>query len=214
LISALLRRPEWAITLLDAVEKKSIRRTELSNDHWNQLRSHPDKTVAALAQGLDQSAGRTSSPDMEALITSLSPVASIPADGAAGQKTFETVCAVCHAVKGKGARIGPDLTGIGIRPKSEILVEIIDPNRSVEENYRLWTVTTKGGESIAGRLDGETATTIEILDTAGQKHVVQRRDIQALEASNQSIMPTGFDQLPRQDLANILEFLALSAKSK
>jgi putative membrane-bound dehydrogenase-like protein len=214
LISALLRRPEWAITLLDAVEKKSIRRTELSNDHWNQLRSHPDKTVAALAQGLDQSAGRTSSPDMEALIKSLSPVASMPADGAEGQKTFETVCAVCHAVKGKGARIGPDLTGIGIRPKSEILVEIIDPNRSVEENYRLWTVTTKGGESIAGRLDGETATTIEILDTAGQKHVVQHRDIQALEASNQSIMPTGFDQLPRQDLANVLEFLALSAKSK
>jgi hypothetical protein len=57
-------------------------------------------------------------------------------------------------------------------------------------------VVTRDGETVAGRLDTETATSIEILDTAGQKHAIQRKDIQSIEPSNQSIMPGGFEQLP------------------
>ena len=121
---------------------------------------------------------------------------------------------ICHALNGKGARIGPDLTGIGVRPKAELLVEILDPNRSVEANYRRWTATTKGGDTFAGRLDTESATSIEILDTTGQKHVLQRTEIASLEASNDSIMPGGFEQLPPADLAGILEYLAESAKER
>ena len=30
------------------------------------------------------------------------------------------------------------------RDRGEILLAIIDPNRSVEANYQLWTVTTRG----------------------------------------------------------------------
>jgi hypothetical protein len=75
-----------------------------------------------------------------------------------------------------------------------------------------WTVVTKDGETVAGRLDTETATSVEILDTAGQKHAIQRKDIRSIEPSNQSIMPGGFEQLPADDLAGLLEYLAASAK--
>ena len=53
---------------------------------------------------------------------------------------------MCHVVDGKGGKIGPDLTGIGTRARSEILLDIIDSNRSVDAEFRLWTVTTKGGD--------------------------------------------------------------------
>jgi putative heme-binding domain-containing protein len=82
------------------------------------------------------------------------------------------------------------------------------PNRSVEANYRLWNVTTKDGETISGRLDTETQTSIELFDLTGQKHVVQRTAIASLEASNLSIMPTGFESLPPADLSALLEYLA------
>ena len=87
---------------------------------------------------------------------------------------------------------------------------MLDPNRSVEANYRLWNLTTKSGDTYAGRLDAETQTSVELTDLTGQKHVVQRRDIAGLESSNQSIMPTGFESLGEKDLAAVLAYLATS----
>ena len=208
---ALLRRREWAVALLDAVAAGTVLPGDLSRDNWSQLRRHPDAAVSAKAREVEKSGGPKSSAEMEAVIARLTPLATKDGDAAHGREVFEKTCIVCHAIAGKGARIGPDLTGIGARPKAEILVEILDPNRSVEANYRLWTVTTRDGESLAGRLDAETATTVEIVDTLGAKHVVQRADVVKLESSGQSIMPGGFEQLPPTDLADLLSFLAAGA---
>ena len=49
---------------------------------------------------------------------------------------------------------------------------------------------------------------MEILDTTGTKHVIQRSTIAKLESSGQSIMPGGFEQLPTLDLTDLLEYLA------
>jgi putative heme-binding domain-containing protein len=103
--------------------------------------------------------------------------------------------------------VGPDLTGIAAKPRSEILTDVLDPNRSVEANYRLWNVATKDGETLSGRLETETQTTVEILDTTGNKHVVQRKDIASLQGLPTSIMPTGFEALPPDDLKALLEYL-------
>ncbi len=108
---------------------------------------------------------------------------------------------------GQGGKVGPDLSGVAAKDPTEILSDIIDPNRSVEANYRLWTVTKKDNETLSGRLEAETQTTIEILDTTGMKHVVQRKDIQSLEESQLSIMPNGFEALPPDDLKALLAYL-------
>jgi hypothetical protein len=50
---------------------------------------------------------------------------------------------------------------------------------------------------------------VEILDTAGQKHAIQRKDIASMEGSALSIMPTGLEALPPDDLKGLLEFLTL-----
>ena len=116
---------------------------------------------------------------------------------------------------GSYTRLFPKLPSGRPNPSSELgeapLSNIIDPNRSVEANFRQWSVTTKSGETVTGRLEAETQTSVEILDLTGVKHVVQRKDIAKLNASLLSIMPTGFEQLPPADLAAILEYLALSS---
>lgn len=210
--STLLRRPPWAHQLLAAVERGAIHRNDLARDHWSQLRSHSDRTVADRASKAQAGAPSTqNAPAMEAVVARLMPVASRKGDVQRGREVFEKNCLICHAVNAQGARVGPDLTGIGARPKADVLLDILDPNRSVEANYRLWNVTTKSGESYAGRLDSESATAIEMLDTAGQKHVLQRSAIATMEASNLSLMPGGFEQLPEEDLASLLEYLAAQA---
>ncbi|HAV65668.1 MAG TPA: hypothetical protein DCY13_25250, partial [Verrucomicrobiales bacterium] len=117
-------------------------------------------------------------------------------------------CAVCHKFDGQGGNVGPELTGIHSRDRTDILLEILDPNRSVEDNYRLWTATTKDGTTYSGRLEAETQTTVEILDVAAQKHIVQRANIESLERSQLSIMPSGFEALPADDLKALIEYLA------
>ncbi|MBI1176242.1 hypothetical protein GC207_02245 [bacterium] len=64
--------------------------------------------------------------------------------------------------------VDPDLTVVASSGSSDVLLEILDPNRSVEANYRLWNVTTKEGDTYSGRPEAETQTTVEILDVAGQ----------------------------------------------
>ena len=140
----------------------------------------------------------------------LLPLAKERGDAARGKDVFTSQCANCHTFNGQGGKIGPDLTGIGARDRAEVLTDILDPNRSVEANYRMWNVTTKGGETFSGRLEAETQTSVEILDTTGQKHVVQRKEIASLEGSQLSIMPIGMEALPADDLKNLLEYLAQS----
>jgi putative heme-binding domain-containing protein len=104
--------------------------------------------------------------------------------------------------------VGPDLTGTGKNPRHEILLNIIDPNRSVEGNFKLWIIQTRDGQTISGRLDTESQTTVELLDAAGKQHVVQRRDIKRMVSQPISIMPEGFELLPPEELANLLEYVA------
>ena len=138
------------------------------------------------------------------------PLAREKGDAARGKQVFTATCSVCHRFNGEGKNVGPDLSGIGARDRAEILLEILDPNRSVEANYRSWTVATKDGETYSGRLDAETQTTIELLDIASQKHVFQRNDITSLKVSDLSLMPSGFESLPAEDLKGLLEYLAAS----
>ncbi|MEY2428967.1 MAG: uncharacterized protein QOJ40_1852, partial [Verrucomicrobiota bacterium] len=148
------------------------------------------------------------------IVKKLLPLAKESGNPARGKEVFTAVCAVCHTFKGQGGKVGPDLTGIAARDRSEILIDILDPNRSVEANYRLWNVATRDGETFAGRLETETQTTVEILDAAGQKHVVQRRDIDKLTGSELSIMPNGFESLPPEDLKALLAYLTQPRKDQ
>jgi putative membrane-bound dehydrogenase-like protein len=205
-VAVLMRRSEWARELLDAVEKSKIPRGDLAADQWSQLKSNPNPTISRRAERLMQT-GNAVSADREEIVKKLLPVAKEKGDPARGKEVFTATCAVCHTFNGQGGKVGPDLSGIGAKPRAEILTDILDPNRSVEANYRLWNVTTKDGETLSGRLDAETQTTVEILDTTGQKHVTQRKDIASMQGLTTSIMPTGFEALPSEDLKSLLEYL-------
>lgn len=205
-IAVLLRRPEWTGSLLEGVEKRKIQRTDIAVEQWSQLKQHPNRAIAGRAERLSGSYATVSS-DREEVVKKLLPIAGKPGDLARGKEVYATTCAVCHTFNGQGGKVGPDLTGIAPKSTQEILIDIIDPNRSVEANYRMWNVTTKSGDTFSGRLETETQSSVEILDTTGQKHVVQRQDIESMQGSTASIMPAGFEALPEADLAALLTYL-------
>jgi uncharacterized protein len=205
-LNALMRRSEWTIALLEGIEGQTIRKTDLAAEHWSQLKQNPDRRIASQAERLAGTPSAVSA-ELQILVSKLLPLARENGDAARGKKAFTANCAVCHTFNGEGKQVGPDLSGIAARDRAEILLDILDPNRSVEANYRSWSVTTKDGETYTGRLDAETQTSIEILDAASQKHAIQRQNVVSLQTSGLSIMPAGFEQLPPEDLKGLLEYL-------
>jgi putative membrane-bound dehydrogenase-like protein len=211
-LAVLLRRPAWTRDLLAALEKDQVDRADLSFDHVQQLSTHPDRAIAEKARKLLAQGGRLPSPDRQKVLDTLLPLARRHGDAARGKKVFENNCAKCHRHGDTGASVGPDLSGIAVRPRADILTDVLDPNRSVEGNYRQYTVETKKGTVLTGLLVAETKTFVELLDSDAKKQVVLRDDIESLNSSKLSLMPEGFEKLPADDLVSLLDFLTARSK--
>ncbi|HVR34513.1 MAG TPA: c-type cytochrome, partial [Methylomirabilota bacterium] len=208
-VAVLMRRTEWTSDLLEAVANDAVARGDVAAEHWSQLQQNPNRRIARRAERLAADQPGVSA-DREEVVQRLLPLADEPGNPVRGREVYTANCAVCHVFNGEGGIIGPALTGINARDPKDVLLEILDPNRSVEANYQLWTAMTRDGEIFSGRMEAETQTTVEILDTTGRKHVIQRKDITSLAGSPLSIMPTGFEALPEDDLKALLAYLAES----
>ena len=80
--------------------------------------------VCDLAQGgkLLASGGGLPNADRQKVYEELLPLAKKDGDATAGKVVFEKQCMKCHTHSGKGTKIGPDLTGMAVHPKAELLI--------------------------------------------------------------------------------------------
>lgn len=211
-LNLVLRRAAWTRAFVYALQESKVNARDLQPQHWQALMTNPDRFVSGAARRLQQQAvggsGNITASRKE-IVEKFTPLASKKGDAAQGKAVFTKNCAVCHTIDGQGGQVGPNLTGIGARGKADLIIEIMDPNRSVEGTYRQWIARTKD-DVISGRLLSESNTSIELIDAAGQKHALSRDSLESLTASNLSVMPEGFEQLPEQDIVDLLEFLATS----
>jgi hypothetical protein len=212
-VALLLTRPEWTRELLDRAEKNKVRLTDLSLDQQRALTQHSDRRIRFRAMALLRRGGALPNPDRQKVLEEFLPVTREKGDPVAGKAVFVNQCSKCHVHGAEGNRIGPDLTGMAVHPKDHLLTDILDPNRSVEANFRAYSVTTKAGRIFTGLLASESKTTIELFDAEGKKQTILRQNVEELLATNKSLMPDGFEKLlSRKDFTNLLEFLTQRGK--
>ncbi len=212
-LAVLLSRSEWTASLLEGLEAGQVPLSDLSLDQKQALGAHPNPSLRRRARTLLERGGALPSADRLAVLTEWLPVTEHKGDVMAGQALFKKHCAKCHMHSGEGNRIGPDLTGMAVHPKHEMLTNILDPNRSVEGNYRVYTVVTADGLVLTGLLASESKTTLELYDAEGNKKTVLRDDVEQILGSTKSLMPEGFEkQVTRQEMTDLLEFLAARGK--
>jgi putative membrane-bound dehydrogenase-like protein len=213
-LESLLRRPRWQRLLLQDVLAGKVDKKLLAPDVLDRLLKSGDGEVARLATEVAARGGRVPDADRQKLLEKWLPIADSPGDAARGAVVFAEQCAKCHTLDGKGGIVGPDLTNIGARGRRDLLLEILDPNRSVEGTYRAYDVTLKNGDSLSGRLVGESKTAIELLDATAVKHVLSRDDVLELRALSRSLMPEGLESIGDTDLRALLEYLTRAAKTE
>src|SRR5204863_1797477 len=112
--------------------------------------------------------------------------------------------------KGEGRSIAPDLTGMGVHGKHELLVNIIDPNRQVETNYVSFNVRLKNGEVFNGLIAKETREMVVLKNNEGDREI-RRSDIDAMHSTGLSLMPEGLESLGAEVIRDILTFMVSEA---
>jgi putative heme-binding domain-containing protein len=119
------------------------------------------------------------------------------------------ICATCHAVKGKGGQIGPDLGTVAANYKRpDLVVSIHEPSKTIALGFEQVMVETKGGEVFAGALRQETAEALTLVGADAQPHTVKKADVKAQTHIPASLMPAGLTLgLKPEEFADLLAYL-------
>ncbi len=136
-----------------------------------------------------------------------------------GAKLFqEATCAQCHRVQGKGGKVGPELTDVFKRWKSDrkgVLREILDPSHRIEPKYAVRMVLTTDGLPLTGIVTAEDKDSISLLinPEAPKPTVIPRAKIEEMVQASKSMMPKALlDRFTREEVLEILAYLEGLAK--
>lgn len=209
ILTILLARSDTTVDVLDAIEKGSVQFSDLQLDQRQAILNHPTASIASRAAELMKSSGAMVTSNRQALIDEWMSVTRTAGDANNGLAMFKKHCAVCHVHGEMGTAIGPSLTGMAVHPKEEILINVLDPSRSVENNFRAYQILTVDGLVISGMLAGESANSIRVIDSQGKEKQVLREDIEQMTSSSKSMMPEGFESsITKEEMSDLLAFLA------
>ncbi|WP_165225086.1 ThuA domain-containing protein [Aquisphaera insulae] len=116
-------------------------------------------------------------------------------------------CSSCHAVRGRGGRIGPDLSNLVHRDYASVWRDVHSPSAAINPDFVAHVVALNDGRILQGtlRTDGNK---LVVGSTDGKVVVVDRSEVETVAASAASIMPEGLDTtLGPEKLRDLLTFL-------
>ncbi|WP_337174858.1 PVC-type heme-binding CxxCH protein [Paludisphaera sp.] len=204
-VSALVRSAPLAARLVEALEEDAVAPAELTPAEREALRTSPDEDVARRASAL--LASRTP-PNRAEVVAKFQPALGLVGDPGRGRELFSQNCQTCHAHRGEGFNVGPDISGVASRPPSALLVDVLDPNADVSPDYVAFNVVTADGRTFSGLLAEETAASLKLKAAEGVELSVLRSEVEAVRSTGRSLMPEGFeDVLGEQGLADLISFL-------
>ena len=129
----------------------------------------------------------------------------------------ETGCVACHAFKGEGGAVGPDLTLLGGRfSVREIIESMTEPSKVISDQYGTVNVQLKDGTSHLGRLVNEGPDLVQIQENLFIPSDVRdfsRKDVAKLEVSPISLMPPGLlNTCHPEEVADFVSWLVSGLK--
>jgi putative heme-binding domain-containing protein len=137
-----------------------------------------------------------------------------------GKKMFSAgTCVACHRFEGTGGVTGPDLGSIGRRfSVHDMLESIIDPNKTISEQYQASSVKLKNGKLLYGRVISKNDKEIAVAQDAYNFRKLTKEPIEnvdKIEISQTSLMPPATIFTMNQDeLMDLIAYLKSGGNPK
>lgn len=138
----------------------------------------------------------------------------------AGKRDFErgkmayaaSACIACHTMRGEGGAVGPDLTQLGTRfSVRDMLESIIDPNKTISDQYAATTFYLKDGSTVTGRLMNEDDNMYSISQNPfapDKLRQIPKKEVDQTKLSGVSSMPPGLiNSLDPERMKDLLAYL-------
>jgi putative heme-binding domain-containing protein len=121
-------------------------------------------------------------------------------------------CFACHRFGNAGGMTGPDLTGAGGRySPHDLLDQIINPSKEINEQFAPIVVSKNNGEIISGvvvNLNGDTVTLNTDLSDPDQRATIDRKEVKSIEVSKVSPMPPMLlNMLKKEEVLDLLAYV-------
>jgi putative heme-binding domain-containing protein len=132
-------------------------------------------------------------------------------DAARGRALFagSAECTRCHRVAGMGSRIGPDLSDEGARmPPSDLLAVLLRPDaREIPAQWYVRAVT-RDGRNITGRRLNEDTYSVQLINAQEELVSLVKEELREYELMKRSPMPSYEGKLTREQLGDLVAYLA------
>jgi putative heme-binding domain-containing protein len=171
------------------------------------------RSDAALMARLNEIAGLTVGiPDYSrALVDAIVAEARGQGDAARGRKVYESAqCMACHAIRGEGKTIGPELGAVGSALPDDLIVEsILWPRRQVKEGFLSTSVVTKDGRVLSGQVQREDRELLWLRELGAEAATPIRKDEIARRQDGGTAMPDGLvARLSREEVRDLVRYLS------
>jgi putative heme-binding domain-containing protein len=212
-VATLASRPAYALPLLDAVDRNTVPRADVSAYVARQLHALNDPRVAVRLKTVWGDVRDTPADKKKQLArhkSQLTPNTLRAADLQNGRLLYAKSCQQCHKLFGEGGTIGPDITGSNRSDLDYLLNNLIDPSAEVGRDYRMAVVHTESGRTITGILVERSSARV-IIQTSTEKVVLSAEDVESVKDSDLSIMPDNqLEALTKEQVRDLIAYLRSS----
>jgi len=176
------------------------------------------RTISGGVPGTEMTgfAGDITDEDMWRMVAYIRSIARHDATGIRGDRAKgETVfwakggCGACHIVQGRGGRMGPELSRIGLQRSVEYLREaILEPSKEILPGWATIVVIKPDGRKVVGVERGFDNFSAQLVDTAGTYYSFQKGDVTSISREMRSLMPEDYGRLLKPaEIDDLLAYL-------
>jgi putative membrane-bound dehydrogenase-like protein len=205
IVASMLSDRQRTSLLFDEMSAGRISVTELQPDEWRRLVAHKDLELQRRAKQLQAASAPA---DRQEVLEKYRKALELASDPGRGKEVFAKNCAACHRVAGVGVDLGPNISDSLGKTPEYYLLNILDPNRAVDNRYFSYTLTLTDGRVLTGIIDAETASSVTVRQQENKFTTILREDIDEMRSNGISFMPVGFEKnISEQQMMDVISFL-------
>lgn len=205
IVDAVSVHPPAAQKLLDELEAGRIARAEIDAARESRLLHHADAAVRDRAKKI---LAQPVPAERKAVLVAYQAALALNADPRTGKELFRKHCAACHHVGDVGVDVAPDISDSRVKTPRQLLIDILNPNQAIDNNYVSYTVVTHDGNVHVGIIAAETASSLTLRQAENKSLDLLRADIETIRSNGVSLMPEGLEKnISHQEMADLISFV-------